>query len=338
MHISLEYLTVFLGLLSAGHCLQSSQIPPDTPLSSLIASAKSHLVSGSPREALLYFDAAVSRDPTNYLTIFQRGAAYLSLGRNTQALGDFNHVLSLKPDFESALLQRARLRGKLADWDGAIADLEKAERKSSPEYQEFQEARNAASRAQEAERERAWDACISQVNIAIIKAGSSGSLRRTRAHCRFERGEVEEGISDLIHLLHISPGLVEPHLQISSLFFYALGDSDRGLSQIRKCLHSDPDSKVCNNLYRKERKVVKRLEKLRSALDSRKFSNAISLLVGKGEESGLVEDVNKDVQHAKEAGYIHSNSPNGLYMSLVQDTCEAYREVCCPWISVPWHI
>lgn len=330
MHFPLEYLTVFLGLLSAGYGLQSSQIPPDTPLSSLIASAKSHLVNGSPRDALLYFDAAVSRDPTNYLTIFQRGAAYLSLGRNTQALGDFNHVLNLKPDFESALLQRARLRGKLADWDGAMADLEKVGRKSSPEYQELQEARNAARRAQEAERQGAWEICVDQANIAITKAGSSGSLRRTRARCRFERGEVEEGISDLIHLLHVSPGLVEPHLQISSLFFYALGDSDRGLSQIRKCLHSDPDSKVCNDLYRRERKVAKRLEKLRRALDSRKFSNAVNLLVGKGEESGLVDDVNRDVQHAKKAGYIHSNSPNGLYISLVQDSCEAYREVCYP--------
>lgn len=333
MHVPFEYLAVVLGFLSAGHCLQSSHIPPDTPLSSLIASAKSHLVSGSPRDALLYFDAAVSRDPANYLTIFQRGAAYLSLGRNTQALGDFNHVLNLKPDFESALLQRARLRGKLADWDGAMVDLEKAGRKSSSEYQELQEAQGAASRAQEAERQGAWEACVSQANVALVKAGAYGSLRRTRAHCRFERGEVEEGISDLIHLLHISPGLVEPHLQISSLFFYALGDSDRGLAQIRKCLHSDPDSKVCNSLYRRERKAAKQLEKLRNALDSRKFSNAISLLVGKGEESGLVEDVSKDVQQAKEAGHIHPNSPNNLYMLLVQHTCEAYREVCSPYVD-----
>lgn len=328
MLVRLELLTAFLGCLSAGHCLQSSQIPPDTPLSSLISSAKSHLVSGSPRDALLYFDAAVSRDPTNYLTIFQRGAAYLSLGRNSQALGDFNHVLDLKPDFESALLHRARLKAKLADWDGAMGDLEKAGRKSSSEYQEFQEARDAAAQAREAEKRRAWEACISHANVAVAKASASSSLRQTRAHCRFEKGEVEEGISDLIHVLHISPGLIEPHLQISSLFFYALADSDRGLAQIRKCLRSDPDSKPCNRLYRRERQISKRLEKLQEAMNSRKFSNAATLLVGKGDDSGLVEDVKQDVQQAREAGHIHPSSPNNLYAALVERTCEAYREVC----------
>lgn len=330
MHIPFGYLTIFLSLFVAAYCLHSSQIPTDTPLPSLIASAKSHLVSGSPRDALLYFDAAVSRDPTNYLVIFQRGAAHLSLGRNSLALGDFNRVLDLKPGFEGALLQRARLRGKLADWDGAVNDLEKAGKKSSSEYREFQDARNAASGAQDAERLGDWATCINQANVAVIKASASSTLRQTRAHCHFERGEVEEGISDLIHLLQISPGLIEPHLQISSLFFYALGDSDRGLSQIRKCLHSDPDSKVCNRLYRRERQLAKRLEKLRNTLESKKFGNAVGLLVGKDEESGLIEDVSKDVYQAKEEGRIHKKSPNNLYLSLVQNACEAYREVCEP--------
>lgn len=328
MLLRLDLLAVLLGCISAGQCLQSSQIPPDTPLPSLIASAKSHLISGSPRDALLYFDAAVLRDPNNYLTVFQRGAAYLSLGRNSQALGDFNRVLDLKPDFESALLQRARLKAKLADWNGALRDLEKAGRKKSPEYKEFQEARNAAAQAREAEKRGAWEACVEQATAAILKASASAGLRQTRAHCRFERGETEEGISDLVHLLHISPGLVEPHLQISSLFFYALGDTERGLSQIRKCLHSDPDSKPCNSLYRRERQVAKRLEKLREAIGSRKFSSAAGLLVGKGEESSLIEDVKGDAQQEREAGHIHPNSPNNLYAFLVESACEAYREVC----------
>lgn len=328
MLMRLDLLAVFLGCLAAGQCLQASQIPPDTPLPSLIASAKSHLTSGSPRDALLYFDAAVSRDPNNYLTVFQRGAAYLSLGRNSQALGDFNHVLNVKPDFESALLQRSRLKAKLADWDGALRDLEKAGRKSAPEYKEFQDARKAAAQAQEAEKRGAWEACVEHATVAVLKASASSSLRQTRAHCRFERGEVEEGISDLVHLLHISPGLIEPHLQISSSFFYALGDSERGLSQIRKCLHSDPDSKPCNRLYKRERQAAKRLEKLQDAMNSRKFSNAAGLLVGKGDEGGLIDDVKSDAQQAREAGHIHPNSPNNLYAFLVQSTCEAYREVC----------
>lgn len=328
MYISLGSFTAILACLSVCHSLQASQIPSDTPLSSLITSAKTHLANGSPRDALLFYDAAVSRDPTNYLTIFQRGAAFLSIGKNSQALHDFDRVLELKPDFESALLQRARLRAKSADWAGAIGDLEKAGKKSSPEYKEFQEAQKAAVAAQNAEKKGAWDTCVSQANVAVLKAATSLSLRRTRAHCHLELGEAEEAISDLAHVLQISPGSVEPHLQISSVLFFALGDNERGISQIRKCLHSDPESKPCNRLYKREKQLLKRLEKLQSALDSRKYSNAANLLVGSNGDSGILDDVKEDVKQAKEEGYIHPAAPNRLYTSLVEHTCEAYREVC----------
>ncbi|PYH95199.1 DnaJ and TPR domain protein [Aspergillus ellipticus CBS 707.79] len=330
MLITLESLAVFLAFLSAGHGLQSSQIPPDTPLSSLITSAKTHLASGSPREALLYFDAAVSRDPMNYLTLFQRGAAHLSLNRNSQALEDFNSVLRLKPDFESALLQRARLRASSADWAGALDDLNNAGKQSSPEYRELQESRDAASVALDAEKRGTWDVCISHANLALSKATMSLSLRRARAHCHFEKGDVEEGISDLTHVLQLSPGTLEPYLQTSSMLFYALGDNDRGISQVRKCLHSDPDSKSCNGLYRREKRVVKQLQKLKDAMDSRKYNNAINILVGVGDESGLLDNVRRDVEEAREAGHIHPTSPNNLYASLVERTCEAMHEARMP--------
>jgi DnaJ family protein C protein 3 len=330
MLLSFEFLIIFLVFLSASYGLQASQIPPDTPLSSLIASAKAHLASGSPRDALPYFDAAVSRDPTNYITIFQRGAASLSLGRSSQALNDFDRVLQLKPDFESALLQRARLRANTANWEGALEDLEKAGKKSSSEYHQLQKARHAAAHAQNAEKRGDWEACVSQANVAVLKAGASLALRQIRAHCRFEKGEVEEGISDLAHVLHISPSMVDPYLQMSYMLFYSLGDQERGISQIRKCLHSDPDSKPCNRLYRKEKKLLKQLQKLRDVMESRKFNNAINLLIGTGDESGLLNDVKDDVKEAKETGHIHPTAPNNLYGLLVERTCEAYREVCDP--------
>ncbi|KAL4945350.1 hypothetical protein BDV06DRAFT_40615 [Aspergillus oleicola] len=322
-------ITAFLAFAPGGFG-QQSPISPDTPVSSLVAFAKSHLSSGSPRDALLYLDAAISRDPTNYLTVFQRGAAYLSLGRRSQAQDDFDRVLQLKPDFESALLQRARLRSNTADWSGALADLEKAGKKDSPEYKEFVGARGAATRAHNAEKKGEWETCISEATTAIAKASASLSLRQSRAHCRFEQGELEEGISDLVHSLQISPGLIDPHLQISSMLYYTLADSDRGLSQIRKCLHSDPDSKPCNKLYKREKQLDKRLRKLQDAVAARKFNNALNLLVGVDSEPGLIEDVRGDVRQAVDAGHIFSKSQGLLYASLIERTCEAYNEVHMP--------
>lgn len=330
MRISLETVTAVLACLSTSYALQ---IPPDTPLSELISSAKAHLAKGSPRDAIVYFDAAVSRDPTNYITIYQRGAAYLSIGKNTQASEDFNRVLELKPDFEGALLQRSRLRARSAHWKEALQDLERAGKKDSPEYQEIQTARDAAGLALAAEKKGDWEACVSQAGVAIMKASTDLALRQARAHCRFERGEVEEGVSDLAHVLQISPSLVEPHLQMSSMLFYALGDSDRGLAQIRKCLHTDPDSKACNRLYKRERQLAKSLGKLHSALEARKLSNAVKLMVDDGEDTGLITDVKNDVAEAKKAGHIYPMAPDNLYVFLVEKTCESYREVCCTYQS-----
>ena len=330
MRISLA-LTAVLASLSTGYALQ---VPPDTPLSELISSAKTHLAKGSPRDALVYFDAAVSRDPTNYITLFQRGAAYLSIGKNSLASEDFNRVLELKPNFEGALVQRSRLQARSAHWEGALRDLESAGKKDSVEYNELEEARTAAGLAVAAEKKGDWEACVTQAGVAILKASTDLTLRKTRSHCRLERGEVEEGVSDLAHVLQISPGLVEPHLQMSSMLFYALGDSDRGLAQIRRCLHADPDSKPCNRLYKRERQLSKILGKMNGFLETRKFSNAVKLLVGDGSEEGLIADVKADVAEAREAGHIHAKASNNLYISLVEKTCESYREVGEPFPPV----
>jgi len=325
MHLSLETLTAILACLSTTSALQ---IAPDTPLSELISSAKAQLAQGSPRDALLYFDAAIERDPTNYITLYQRGAAHLSIGKNSLAVDDFNKVLELKPDFEGALLHRSRLKARNAHWDEALQDLQRAGKKSGPEYKELEEARDAANLAFAAEKKSDWESCVTQAGVAIMKANTDLSLRQTRAHCRFERGEIEEGVSDLAHVLQISPKLVEPHLQMSSMLFYALGDHDRGLKQIRKCLLTDPDSGPCNRLYKRERQLSKALGKLHTALDARKFSNAAKIMVGDGEDAGLIAEVKDDVAKAREAGHIHPTASNNLYVFLIEKTCEAYREVC----------
>ena len=323
----LPALTVLLSVISATSGLQASDIPSDTPVASLISSAKSHLANGSPHDALLYFDAAISKDPANYLTIFQRGAAYLSLGRSSKASNDFNRVLELKPDFEGALVQRAKIKTKLADWTGAKRDLEAAGKRDGTELAEIEEAQKAAQDAEKAEEKGDYDTCVSEAGTAILKASNSLALRQRRARCRFEKGEIQEGVSDLTHVLQISPDSLEPHLQISAMLFYSLGDLERGVAQIRKCLHSDPDSKVCSRLFRQEKKVLKRVERVREFFEQRKYHKAADLLVGTKDESGLIDDVKEDIESARAEGYIHPKAPNDLSATLLENTCEAYREV-----------
>ncbi|KAJ4290972.1 hypothetical protein N0V90_010168 [Kalmusia sp. IMI 367209] len=318
--------TLALGLLPLSQALSASDIPADTPVSQLIKDAGVKLATGNAQEALVYFDVAISRDPKNYLTFFRRGAAYLSLGRTAQAQHDFDKVLELKPGFEGALVQRAKIRARKADWVAARKDYEAAGR--TEEIAQLEEAQAAAILAKEAAEKGDWEACVSQAGTAIVVAGAAYDIRKTRAHCRFEKGEVVEGISDLQHLLQINTGDIEPHLQSSAMAFYSLGEPEKGLKHIAQCLQSDPDSKACMKLRRREKNLEKDLKKLRAAFEKGQFATGVKYLVDRGEENpGLLKEIKQDFADYVEQGYIFKNSPQGLYKELIEMTCEAYTEM-----------
>ncbi|OAL38801.1 hypothetical protein AYO20_02007 [Fonsecaea nubica] len=323
----LGLLAALLGFYLTSFCaVDAVDIPSDASLSSLIASGKAARARGANSEALTYFDAAVSKDSSDYLTLFQRGITYLSLGRNAQAGADFDNVLKLKPGFEGALLQRAKIRAKNADWAAAREDYVALGNRAAADLAQLEEAEGAYYLAVEAEKKQDWEACINQAGIAIMTAGTALSLRQLRARCRFERGEVQEGISDLQHALQIHPSLVEPHLQISAMLFYSLGDTKLGIDQVKKCLHSDPDSKPCKSLFREEKSVMKQIEQVQSLFDKRQFNSASKVLVGKGtdDEPGLLSQLQSNVASHRTNGIIHAKAPSDLYVDMLEKTCEAF--------------
>ncbi|MCJ1373779.1 hypothetical protein MMC20_005008 [Loxospora ochrophaea] len=330
MIIRLSSLALGAAILIHSHlacCIAPGDIPLDTPIASLISSAKAHLAKGNSNDALTYFDVAISRDPQNYLTIFQRGATYLSLGRNGQANQDFDRVLTIKPDFEGALLQRARIKSRNAEWTAAKQDYLTARKADNPDFAELEAAQGAAGLSEDAEKSGDWEACVNNAGTAILVASTALKLRQRRARCRFERGEVLEGVSDLNHVLQISPSLTEPYLQISAMMFYAMADTDKGLSEIRKCLQSDPDNKSCSKLYRREKILDKVLKQVKKHQERKQYNSAVKLLVGSEEDSSLIQDVKDDVQEAKDSGKIYLNSPNDLYANLIEMTCDFYTEM-----------
>ncbi|TID13983.1 TPR-like protein [Venturia nashicola] len=307
--------------------ISPADIPSDVPVAQLIKTANIELAKGNGQDALTYFDVAITRDPQNYLTLFKRGAAYLSLGKSPQARKDFDKVLAMKPGFEGALLQRAKLRARGGEWTEAEKDFLAAGKKDSPEIQELREAQGAAMLAAEAAEKSNWEECVQQAGVAIMVAGALADLRKTRSRCRFEQGQVAEGVSDLMHLLQISSGDPEPYLQVSAMKFYALGETAEGLTQVRKCLQSDPDSKACRKLMKREKQLDKSLKKVQQLLEKRQFVAATKLLVKTGEEPGLLKEVKDDFEQYSTEGLVHKKSPQGLYGRLVDTTCEAYWEM-----------
>ena len=334
---SLALLGAVLGL-SLISVTEGLEIPADTPISSLVASAKVARARGANNDALAYFDAALSKDASDYLTLFQRGATYLTVGRHSQAKADFDKVLTIKPNFEGALLQRAKLSARNADWEAAKRDYRAVGTKAAEELSQLEEAQGAAYLATEAEQKQEWESCVNNAGIAIMTAAGALSLRELRAHCRFEQGEVEMGVSDLTHVLHINPSLAKPHLQISAMQFYSLGDTDAAITQIKRCLQSDPESKQCKSLFREEKSLLKLLSNVDTLMSSRKYNQATKELTGGTSETspGLLSDIKTNTASHITSGYIHPSSPQTLYTIYLEKTCEAFMEMNNPRRAAPY--
>ncbi|KAI1082646.1 DnaJ domain-containing protein [Whalleya microplaca] len=312
------------GLINA---LSASDIPSDTPVSALLSSAQSHLMKGETSEALTYYDAAVARDPNDYLTFFKRATTYLSLGRTAQATSDFNKVLELRPGFEGAHVQLGKLKARGADWDGAREQYRLAKVGSgSPDLGKLVEAQGAAKLAEAAAASGNWDECISQAGEAIVVANRAVHLRELRSNCRFEKGAIEEGMNDLHHILQMKAGDTTPHLKISANTFYGLGDLEQGMAQIRKCMHSDPESKSCKKLLKQMKSIEKTLTKVDKALERKQPMTGVKMLVQSGEEPGLISEVEEQVNNLKKDGIIPERAPNALLARIVETACQAYYE------------
>ncbi|GAM89340.1 hypothetical protein ANO11243_073770 [Dothideomycetidae sp. 11243] len=330
---------IALGVLAASaplsFALSPSDIPADTPVAQLVTSATAALAQGLAQDALTYFDVAVARDPKNYLTLFRRGAAYLQLGKHSQASHDFDRVLAIKPTFEGALVQRAKIKSRNADYDGALADYKTAGKAGGQETKELEEAHGADKLSADAEIAGDWGTCTSYADVAINVASGALGLRQRRARCRFEKGEIIEGLSDLLHVAQMSSS-EDTFLKLSSTYFYALNEPENGLAQIRKCMHSDPDSKACRKMLKTQKAIDKRLKQIRDLASKRQYNSAVKQLIKNGEEEGLIEEIKSEVASLRGSGTIPSTAPSHLYDSLVELTCEAYTEMNSLKKAQPW--
>lgn len=308
--------------------LSLSDIPSDTPITALLNQAQHYLTLGNTADALVYYDAAVTRDPDDYLTYFKRATTYLSLGRIAQAADDFQKCLALRPGFEAAHNQLGRLKARSADWDGAKEQYQLASGgQGSTDLDELLEAQGAARLADEAEKRSDWDGCINQAGVAIMVANRAVSLRELRSRCRFAKGEVEEGMGDLHHILNLRPGDTAPYVQMSAITFYALGDLQQGMAQIRKCLHSDPDSKVCKKLLKQEKAIEKTVAKVEKAFAKNQPMTGTKLLIPAGEDVGLIKEVEEQVAELRNERIIPATAPLRLSAALVEMACQGYYEM-----------
>ncbi|KAF7722367.1 DnaJ sub C member 3 [Apophysomyces ossiformis] len=298
-----------------------------------LADGHQFLVGGKYDDALMSYDAAILKDPENYLSYYKRATAYLSLGRTHAAVEDFSKILRLKPDFNQVLIQRARIYVKTGEFGLAAKDLEKylaAQPNDNEATTLLATVIDAEKQAEQAENERQaghYDNCIQLISDIIATAPQKARFRLTRAHCHLSKGEVEEAVGDLTRVAYLTPADADTLIQLASIHFFSLGETQGALSQVKQCLHYDPEQKQCKALFRKIKKLDKALNKIEEDVERKKYATAGNQLVGTATKKGVVADLDEPLDEIEKRLNLEKGAmPRRLHLRAYTLACKLFGE------------
>jgi DnaJ family protein C protein 3 len=110
-----------------------------------------------------------------------------------------------------------------------------------------------------------------------------------------------------------------------------MNDLDRSTAQLRKCLHSDPDNKVCSKLLRRIKNYDKSIKKAREFRAKRQFNSANKVLLSLDDEQpGVIDEVKEEIASLKTSGTINSKCPLTLLADLEEMVCDSFTEMGKP--------
>ncbi|KAK0522179.1 hypothetical protein OC834_006379 [Tilletia horrida] len=285
-----------------------------------LAAANAALASGRLSEALTSYDAAIVADPSHWLTYYRRATALLSVGRSSAALDDFNTLLKLNPSFSKARLEKARVLAKdgqlseaqselkeffsLAKKDGkqAASSASGGAQKDEAAATKLQESirsslealkkvRAASKKVQDgvkagkdvpADKALAEQAkqCIESATVVLELSPKLLEARQLRADCAIANGDLESAMGDWTRIATLSSS-TELYMRLASLSYFIAADSrEAAVLQLKTCLNSDPDNRLCARMHKKLKTMDKSLKKARNFADAGSWRPVLSALKG----------------------------------------------------------
>jgi len=241
---------------------------------------KKLLAAGQLTEALSHYHAAVEGDPMNYMTYFRRAAVYLALGRSKSALPDLDQVILLRPDFTKARIQRGNIKLKQGYLDDALEDFEfvlqidEEDDSALSKINLIEPTKDDIAMGKDAMRMGDYSTAIQHFSKAIEICPWDPLLRQQRAECYEMLGEPMKAIGDLRPSLKLIPDNTDGYYKIS-LLHYLIGEPDESLKEIRECLKLDQDHKKCFEHYKKVKKLVKFMADAQKFIDEERYEDAL---------------------------------------------------------------
>ncbi|KAL1505857.1 hypothetical protein ABEB36_005319 [Hypothenemus hampei] len=267
-------LLAFETLIDVSDCLSQAEINKHLEL------GKEFLSKGQLADALSHYHAAVDGDPNNYLTYFKRGTVLLALGKAKNALGDFNQVLELKPDFTAARIERGIIHLKQSNYDLAQLDFYNV-LKTDPYNAEANELIQKVDIAKERRRNAEYYyahndifRAVHYLNDAIELSPWAADLYEFRAELLLSTGDEVAAISDFKASTKLLSDNTDGYLKLSKML-YQIGHATEALKAIRECLKLDPEHKNCFDFYKKIKKIEKFLADAEIALENGNYEASI---------------------------------------------------------------
>jgi tetratricopeptide (TPR) repeat protein/predicted aspartyl protease len=218
-------------------------------------SAADYAVRGAASAARRDFEHAISdltraceMSPDNAEFLYQRGIVYLHGGKPKIAAEDFDRALELKPEHISALINRAELRIKAMDFQGARMDLDAADRAAT------QQADLRFYLAQDYIQADLPAKAVAQFDVWMISHKQDSKRRLALSRRCWARALQNESLDEALSncndamyaLYEKSPGYSDV-LGYRGLVRYRMGRYDKSIADYNDALKLDP--KAALSLY-----------------------------------------------------------------------------------------
>ncbi|KAA1478036.1 TPR-like protein [Dentipellis sp. KUC8613] len=258
----------------------------------LINTANALLSAGQFNDAARVYTEAIDQSPADYSLYYKRATAYFSMNRHSNALADYDKVLSLTSDsFDKAYYMKAKIYAKEGRWSEARDALKtySAKNKSDKAAMELlldvSDGEMATKKVAQAQRAKLWTACEEAATQALKTASYSTSLRQQRANCALAAGDYEQAVGDLTRLTHLTSASTAAFMRIFRLsYFYmpasATSSQSSALTTLKQCLHYDPDSKPCKAAHRLVKSLDKSFAKLDKLMAAENWRSIVEFVLG----------------------------------------------------------
>ena len=126
---------------------------------------------------------------------------------------------------------------------------------------------------------------------------------------------------DIHALAKLIPDNTNAYLKLTELY-YAMGEADQALNNVRECLRLDADHKKCSDHYKSLRKLTKSMENMKRASEEQRFDECVAAA-----KQVIAQDPNSSVYKLKGEAFVCSCQSKAKNVKEAESACSSILKV-----------